>query len=115
MVEGRNAGGEREMADALKTKYGVSMDDFDGVVSHKAWRMMNDLAKLTATQAKAPRSRNRFRKKPRRSPMARCQRGRRMDNSSIPRAPSFGTNALRTQPQGFFMKSGSAKSLLREG
>lgn len=104
-----------EIIDALKTKYGVSMDDFDGVVSHKAWRMMNDLAKLTATQAKAPEIKKSIQEK-----------AAKITNGKMPARAANGqfVNSARTELRNertedaaarLFMKSGLAKSLLREG
>lgn len=43
-----------EILSALETKYGITKEEFEGVTSHKAWRMMNDLAKLSQMQTKAP-------------------------------------------------------------
>lgn len=43
-----------EILASLQAKYGITQADLDGVHSHKAWRMMNDLAKLSQVQAKAP-------------------------------------------------------------
>lgn len=40
--------------DALSAKYGITKDEFGDVVSHKAWRMMNDLAESMAKAKAAP-------------------------------------------------------------
>lgn len=43
-----------EILTSLQAKYGITKEEFEGVTSHKAWRMMNDLAKLSSVQTKAP-------------------------------------------------------------
>jgi hypothetical protein len=43
-----------EIITALGAKYGVTADDMDGVVSHKAWRMMADLAATLKSERAAP-------------------------------------------------------------
>lgn len=43
-----------EIIAALSAKYGVTEADMTGVVSHKAWRIMHDLANLVQVQTKAP-------------------------------------------------------------
>lgn len=42
-----------EILETLK-QYGVTKADLDDIVDHKAWRIMNDLAKLKAAEKKAP-------------------------------------------------------------
>jgi hypothetical protein len=43
-----------EILSVLNSKYGITKEDLDGVHSHKAWRIMADLAKLSQVQTKAP-------------------------------------------------------------
>lgn len=43
-----------EITATLQSKYGIEASELDGVVSHKAWRMMNDLANQSKVQTKAP-------------------------------------------------------------
>lgn len=43
-----------EILDTLGKLYGVTKQELDEIVDHKAWRMMHDLAKLKAAEKKAP-------------------------------------------------------------
>ena len=43
-----------EILGTLGPTYGVTQQELDEIVDHKAWRMMNDLAKLKAAEKKAP-------------------------------------------------------------
>ena len=43
-----------EITEALGKKYGITKDELSDVASHKAWRMLNDLAKLSTVETKAP-------------------------------------------------------------
>lgn len=43
-----------EILETLTSKYGLAKEDLETVVSHKAWRMLADLAGTLKTQAKAP-------------------------------------------------------------
>lgn len=43
-----------EILSALQAKYGITKEDLEGVTSHKAWRIMADLVRLNAVDAKAP-------------------------------------------------------------
>ena len=43
-----------EILDVLGKRYGVTAADLGEVVDHKAWRIMNDLAKTLAAEKKAP-------------------------------------------------------------
>ena len=43
-----------EILDVLGKTYGVTKAELDEIIDHKAWRMMNDLAKLKSAEKKAP-------------------------------------------------------------
>lgn len=43
-----------EILDVLQKRYGVTKDELDDIVDHKAWRMMADLVKLANVETKAP-------------------------------------------------------------
>lgn len=52
-----------EIFETLSKRYGVTKEELDDIVDHKAWRMMNDLAKMAASEKKAPEVRKQIQEK----------------------------------------------------
>lgn len=52
-----------EILDALSKRYGVTKEELDDIIDHKAWRMMNDLERFVRSEKAAPEVRKHLQEK----------------------------------------------------
>lgn len=103
-----------EIAEFVGKHYGVTADELKEITSHKAWRMMNDLAKLKADQKKAPEVRKHIKEtKPRivngRVHQTRDPRSGKFVQESRQRLKNEGSEAAFAN---HLLKSGALKDIL---
>lgn len=97
-----------EIITALGAKYGVTAADMDGVVNHKAWRMMADLAATLKTERAAPEVRK-----------AVQEKAVKLVKGKMPARDPSGTGRFISEDRKALKESGSedafARMLLRSG
>lgn len=91
-----------EILGVLNAKYGITKDEFGDVTNHKAWRMMNDLAKSLQTQAKAPEVRK-----------AVQEKAAKIVNGKLPARDPNGTGRFVAESRKQLRETGSEEAAAR--